>query len=199
MQASLADIARRAGVGIGTLYRHFPGRDDLLVAVAADDLDQMLEMAEQALGAADPWAALAEFCMALTEQGSRRRLIRELVIVHDTADSEFFIALDRLVLRASATGRLRTGVTTADLVLVMVAMARVVEVTAEADPGQWRRMLTLCLDGFRSDTVRTALPGPSLSLEQLAPGMQRYSQRVIQASNLRRNPPEEVPGPSPHS
>lgn len=195
LAASLAEIARRAEVGIGTLYRHFPGRDDLVQAIVADDLDHLLQLAAQALTADDPWQALSDFCMAQTEQGSRRRVIRELVILHDArpSGSEFFASLEQLVQRAHDSRQLRPDVVAQDFILILSAMARVVEVTAghagTVDP--WRRILELALDGTRANGERTELSAPPLTVPQLERGMHHLAQRNLAQSGRRPRTDQE--------
>ncbi|RIJ71002.1 TetR/AcrR family transcriptional regulator [Nakamurella silvestris] len=187
IKASLAEVARRSQLGIGTLYRHFAGRDELIAAIVADDIDQLIHLADQALLAKDPWDALAGLCFAQTEQGARRRVIRELVVMHEarptaemlTTASEFFPRLSAVVDRALAAGVLRPDATAHDFILILSGMARVVEVTSEIAPRQWRRALTLALDGMRADGGRSTLAEPSLTTPELEQGMFRTAQRNV--------------------
>ena len=196
LKASLAEVARRAEVGIGTLYRHFAGRDELVAAIVADDLTYLLSLADQALLADDPWEALVGFCLAQTEQGARRRVIRELVVLHDARPNPgampsggVFPRLELLVERARSHGDLRPDATPQDFILMLSAMARVVEVTADVAPDQWRRALTLSLDGMRADGVLSRLPEPALGTAELEKGMFNLAQQNV-AKAVRTTKPE---------
>lgn len=193
IKASLAEVARRSQLGIGTLYRHFSGRDELIEAIVADDLQQLLNLADQALLAEDPWDALVGLCFAQTEQGAGRRVIRELVVMHDARPntslvataSEFFPRLAAVVERAVSSGAVRPDVTAHDIILILSGVARVVEVTSEIAPRQWRRNLTLALDGLRADGERAALPEPPLTTSQLEQGMFHMAARNVTRSAQR--------------
>ena len=135
----LAEVAAEAGVGIGTLYRHFPDRDALLTALAVRSRDVLLEQARRAV--ADAGAAAAETVAAFLGGVAARRA--EL-LPPPADDSLIADALDPVVRRGVEQGGLRADATAADVVLAAVLLAR-------AAPGEdARRHLAIFLDGLRA-------------------------------------------------
>jgi AcrR family transcriptional regulator len=147
------DVARSAGVGVGTVYRHFPTKDALVEALVAEKLRITTENIRDALEIADPWDG---FCAALrnnaevmaTDAGLRDALIRlgPRARAPDAASAELTALADRLVERAQAAGALRDDVTSEDIGALMAGLC-----TSMAHPGlDWRRHLELLLDGLRA-------------------------------------------------
>jgi AcrR family transcriptional regulator len=174
LEAPLEEIARRAGVGIGTLYRRFPSRAELLDAVLTDTLQAHIEVAEQALAMADPWEG---FCSYLEEtcrlQANDRGLNDALGMrfprtpALEAARRRLYDLGGRLIARAQQAGRLRADLTHEDLVFVTWANARVLQgVRAAGAPDAWRRHLGFLLDGFRADRAHP-LPEPPLAPRQV--------------------------------
>jgi len=149
--ASLDDIAKAAGVGAGTLYRHFPSRDDLVLAVIDDGLLSLAERGEGLLDAADPVAALADWLDAFVAQaGLFEGLARTLVNPEagdDTTCKRSKRAGAALLDRAVTAGRLRDDVSSADLLDVAAAIAWLGD--QGRDDAQRSRLLTLVIDGMR--------------------------------------------------
>ncbi|MCX4091260.1 TetR/AcrR family transcriptional regulator [Nocardia sp. alder85J] len=155
VEASLRDVARRAGVGIGTLYRHFPDRQALLEALFADALHDLSETARHLVDDPSPGAALIAW---LTQLASGSMVYRGLptsvlAAVHDEGSAlhaacrEMTAGIDTLVRRARQSGALRGDVTTGDL----LALAAGVAVAAEYVPGQpdlIERLVRLAATGF---------------------------------------------------
>lgn len=154
LDASLDEIARRAGVGNATLYRRFPTRRDLIVEVFAGQMAQYVTLAEHALLEPDPWAAFAEYLTSVFEMQATDRGLAELVISSAFDDDERLAALraaaqrgaTNVIERAQAAGRLRADFTRRDLSLLARANAGVVQ--RSPDPQAWRRVLALLLDGL---------------------------------------------------
>ena len=151
---SLEEIARRAGVGIGTLYRHFPTRPALLEAVYRDQAEALGALAGKLLAAESPSAALAEWVKALVEfSATKRGLMRELV-----ADSPF-IPVCKTVIGESSNALLeraqRAGVARADLTgSDLSRMAHGLVMAAEFgrdDPGLLDRMVSVVLAGLLAE------------------------------------------------
>jgi AcrR family transcriptional regulator len=149
--ASLDDIAKAAGVGAGTLYRHFPSRDDLVLAVIDDGLLALADRGERSLEDADPVTALADWLDAFVAQaGLFDGLARTLVNPEagdDTTCKRSKRAGAALLDRAVAAGQLREDVSSADLLDVAAAIAWLGD--QGRDDAQRSRLLTLVLDGMR--------------------------------------------------
>jgi AcrR family transcriptional regulator len=157
---SLEEIARRAGVGIGTLYRHFPTRQALLEAVYRDQVEALGARAAGLLQADSPAAALAEWVAALVTFGKAKRSLTTALLEVLDKDSELLSssrdvlrgATDALVERAQRAGAVRADVRGADV----LRLAHGVSMAADMgqDPGQADRMLALVLDGLLSPAGR---------------------------------------------
>ncbi|KAF4406693.1 TetR family transcriptional regulator [Streptomyces sp. Ru87] len=154
--ASLEDLARRAGVGIGTLYRHFPGRHALLCAVFESEVDALLARSRELLEAEQPCAALVDWLRALIgHAGTYRGLSRALMTASRDDNSELSrcnapirAAGGALLARAQHAGSVRDDVEIGDLLQLTNAIALAVEETPD-DPGLAERLLTLTLLGLR--------------------------------------------------
>jgi len=156
--ASLEAVAREAGVGIGTLYRHFPTREDLFHAVFSRDLEAIVQLAESQELAPDPVAALrnwlhANVAMVETKRGMLGAL--SVVMTPESKDAyadnmnRIKAAADRLLERGAAAGQIREGVTADDLLQTMYALCY-----ARAPGPDWRvkvlRLLDIFLDGLKA-------------------------------------------------
>jgi AcrR family transcriptional regulator len=167
LNASLEDIARRAGVGVGTLYRRFPTREDLIGAVFAEKMASYADAVDVALADSDPWRAFRCFIetvcglqaadlgfadlLTLTVPGVRR-----LQAQRDRAHAGFL----ELIHRAKASGRLRPDFVAEDLVMLQMANAGVLSATGETAPEVSPRFVAYMLDAFAVSEQSSALPEP---------------------------------------
>jgi AcrR family transcriptional regulator len=164
LDASVADIARRAGVGKGTVFRHFATKDDLLAAIVLDRIDALRAVGDGLLEAADPGAALLEFLTAAADQRQQRDLsflqeAGELSPEVTRVRGQLFQTVHDLVGRARAQGSVRADVTGADVILLMCAPNYVTSYVPDAPPDLWRRYLAIIFDGLRAEGAHP-LPGP---------------------------------------
>lgn len=165
LDASVADIARRAGVAKGTVFRHFATKEDLIAAIVGGHISALTAVARRLLHAADPGAALLEFLtMALRERQQRNLTFLQSVSERDSAVIELrdqlYASISALVDRARAGGAVRADVTATDVILLMCAPASVVEHLPSAAPDSWRRYLAIIFDGLSPQGARP-LPCPS--------------------------------------
>ncbi|GAA3689373.1 hypothetical protein GCM10022224_063530 [Nonomuraea antimicrobica] len=157
LDAPLEEIARRAGVSIGTLYNHFPTRDTFFAAIFPDRLAALDRVIESALADADPWHGLESFLSGLFAVQARDRGLNDAVV------REYRLALDasgvcqngfeqamEIFERAKRAGRLRADFEAEDLVTLVWAVSQVIRETIDTAPDTWRRCLTLFLDGLRA-------------------------------------------------
>ena len=149
--APLEEIAERAGVGIGTLYRHFPTRQALLEAVYAQEVHAMAEAAEE-LAALPPWDALAEWFRRYVGFAGTKRALNEALLEADpdsnvlaTCRAALGSAGTALIRRAQDAGVVRADVEFADVGRMVAGIALVPTV----DDEQKQRLLELALDGLR--------------------------------------------------
>ena len=153
--ASLEDIARRAGVGIGTLYRHFPTRTDLIEAVYVEEVEALCRSADD-LSDAPPWDALVGWLHRFIGYvATKHALADELFAVADR-DSEvfkscrgaFYAAGEPLLRRAQEAGAVRPDVSIDDVVKMVGGIAKI----QGTDPETVDRILSVALDGLRYRT-----------------------------------------------
>src|SRR6266702_50844 len=173
LEAPLEEIARRAGVGIGTLYRRFPTRVDLVDAVLAGRLRAHVDAAEQALRIGDPWDGFAFYLERTCQLEASDRGVGDVMSMRfpratavETAKARLFELVRELVRRAQASGQLRADLTLEDLAFLNWSNAKIVEATGAVAPDAWRRHLAFLLDAFRADRARE-LPEPSLTPRQV--------------------------------
>ncbi|UUS32677.1 MULTISPECIES: TetR/AcrR family transcriptional regulator [Streptomyces] len=154
--AALEDIARRAGVGIGTLYRHFPNRHALMNAVFQDAVTALLARSRELAEADEPCTALVAWLRAIvTHAGEYRGLARALLAVSSDPGSALSgcsvplrEAGARLLVRAQEAGAVRRDVSIGDLMQLTNAIALAAE-QAPTDPDLADRLLTLTLRGLK--------------------------------------------------
>ncbi|MGC7096418.1 TetR/AcrR family transcriptional regulator [Amycolatopsis lurida] len=152
MDAEIRDIAKAAGVGVGTVYRHFPTKDDLVGAVLAKDLGEWPGIVERALAAESAWAGLTGFLEQTLASMARHKAVldgltsAEASASADACRAHLADALEPIIRRAHAEGSLRAEVTGADLGLQILALGRIVQL----EPSGWRRQLGFVLDGLRA-------------------------------------------------
>jgi AcrR family transcriptional regulator len=154
-QASLEDIARRAGVGIGTLYRNFPTRQALIEAVYIGEVEEMARTAE-GLASLEPWDALVAWLREYVRFAATKRALTQAMLATVDPDAQVFAACraqitgagDALVRRAQEAGVVRSDATFSDIGRMMAGIAAI----PAADPGQIDRILDVALDGLRYGT-----------------------------------------------
>ncbi len=151
--APLEEVAERAGVGIGTLYRHFPTRQALLEAVYVDEVEAMARAATE-LEELPPWDALSQWLHQYVGFAATKRALNEALMETDpnsdvllTCRTAIAGAGTTLVERAQHAGVVRNDTTFLDIVRMVGAIAMV----PTEDPEQKNRLLELALDGLRYD------------------------------------------------
>ena len=154
---SLEEIARRAGVGIGTLYRHFPGRTALLEAVYTDQVAALCQRAGELAGSQSPGAALAAWMREMVEFGATKQNLTSALAADYDKDAPVFsacrddllAAATDLLTRAQQAGAVRPDVQPLDLLRLSHGVAAA---TARGDDAeQAERLLSLMLNGVFTD------------------------------------------------
>jgi AcrR family transcriptional regulator len=154
VSASLDDVARAAGVGPGTLYRHFPTRDQLVLAVIDDGLRGLHALGESLLDDPDPVAALQRWLAAYVDQGGMYEGMARTLVKPGGPEGKDACAMSRaagaaLIARAAAGGLIRASTNIEDVLDLAAAIAWVGE-QPERDPGQPARLLQILVDGLRT-------------------------------------------------
>ncbi len=153
-EAPLEEIARRAGVGIGTLYRHFPTRQALLVAVYQESIEAICAEGEQLLAAPDPGDALNAWLRAILTYNISQRGLKEALMSEESADlvSACKVRMREvgadLLARAQQAGAVRSDMEIGDLLRLVHSIALASEQTAGGTE-RAERLLSLMLDGLR--------------------------------------------------
>jgi AcrR family transcriptional regulator len=167
LAASLDQIAKRAGVGRGTVYRHFPTRDDLITAVFVERMAENVATAERALQLEDPWEGFAQYiretCRA---QATDRGMADLMAIGHPGKElralrTRAFNGFAMLVDRAKGSGALRADFSPQDLILLMLAIGGITRHTGPTAPAATDRFIALALDGLRAEAATPAPPAIS--------------------------------------
>ncbi len=181
VDASLEQIARDVGLAIGTLYRHFPTRIDLLLAVFEPKVQKFVETAEHALAMDDAWEGFCVFLEALFGMQAGDRGFNDLVSMRFPASERteamhdrLYHLLEKILHRAQEHGVVRPDITVADIITLVWANGRIIEATSHTAPQAWRRHLHLMIDAFRAEN-RHDLPEPPLTGEQLYAAMVHLS------------------------
>jgi AcrR family transcriptional regulator len=181
VDASLERIARDAGVAIGTLYRHFPTRLDLLLAALEPRLQEFTSGSEQALEIDDPWEGFVSYLENLFrvqagDRGFNDFLSRrfpgnaETERIHD----EMCRQIDAVLTRAQEAGEARLDITLADIVNLIWSHGRMIDATRTTAPNAWRRQLYLMLDAYRAQRAHP-IPEPPMTDTQLYDAMVHLS------------------------
>ncbi|SDD61116.1 TetR/AcrR family transcriptional regulator [Actinokineospora iranica] len=165
LSVTLDDVARSAGVGVGTVYRRFPNKEALVIAVFDHVLDEITTLLDKTAADEDAWRGLTGLITAIAERQAADRGLFDLCTNADFGQADriaehFIPAADSLVARAKAQGALRDDFAAPDIGPLLMMVAATAEMTRTLDPDLWRRYLALLLDGIRAGAT-TPLPGPT--------------------------------------
>ena len=177
LDASLDEVAKEAGLGVGTVYRRFPNRDALIDALFFDVLTSIERIVDESLAAPRAWDGLIHFMTAMLESQAQDKGLRDVMIsrhVNDCAKEDVIRdrvhpALYDLVRRAQEEGDLRADLVATDIGVLEVAALGIVEFTASAAPDVWSRYLSIIIDGLRTrpNGGNAPLHHPPLDDEQI--------------------------------
>ena len=181
MNASLERIARDADVAIGTLYRHFPTRMDLMLAALEGRLREFLDGAKKALEIDDPWEGFVSYLENLFrvqagDRGFNDFLSRRFPGSADTEriHDQMCRQIEDVLTRAQEAGAARPDITLADIVNLIWSNGRMIDATSTTAPNAWRRHLYLMLDAYRADRAHP-IPEPPMTEKQLYDAMVHLS------------------------
>jgi AcrR family transcriptional regulator len=153
IDAQIDDVAKRAKVGVGTVYRHFPTKEALLDALVRERFEEIAGYANEALQREDAWDGFCELIWRAAERNAVDRAFCEVVAGTDQSavveDTGLARSTEELMDRAKAQGRMRADATSMDVEIMMCGAGSVMRTILTA-PDVWRRYLTLMLDGLRA-------------------------------------------------
>ncbi|MEO7017204.1 MAG: TetR/AcrR family transcriptional regulator [Leifsonia sp.] len=181
VDASLERIARDADVAIGTLYRHFPTRLDLLMAAFEPRLEEFLGGAKKAMEIDDPWEGFVYYLENLFrvqagDRGFNDFLSRRFPGSSDTEriHDQMCRQIEDVLIRAQEAGEARSDITLADIVNLIWSNGRMIDATSTTAPNAWRRHLHLMLDAYRAERAHP-IPEPPMTERQLYDAMVHLS------------------------
>ena len=170
---TLDDIADRAGVGVGTVYRRYPNKDALLDELFEEGMNALAATAEELLDRSDAWEAFVEFLERLEEESAANRALEHLIMHADKrrrcervarARERLTEPIAALVERAKEQGDLRADIEASDVFVIHAMIAAVPGETEGLSPELWRRYFGLVVDGLiskRSSITETGISAPA--------------------------------------
>ncbi|MGO1510861.1 MAG: TetR/AcrR family transcriptional regulator [Actinomycetaceae bacterium] len=178
---TLNDVAHHAGVGVGTAYRRFANKEQLIDAILERQDEEMERILHAALAEPDPWAGLVAYLERSLELQTKDRGMAQIfsgrhgrAVRYDEARDRLAPLVNRVAERARDAGTLRADATGTDLILLQIALNAVAEVSTDGPRPEgrddveqiYRRYLRIALDGLRADGPVTDLPVPALTTLQ---------------------------------
>jgi AcrR family transcriptional regulator len=156
LDAQMPDIAKTANVGVGTVYRHFPTKDDLVAALVAERFERLSQKARDGLEVPDAWEGLCDFIRFSAEiQADDRGLCEVMGSRPELMDAAARAAglpelCKRLVKRAQRSGELRRDLVWEDIPMIACGLGRITQATVGPATGRWPRLVEIVLDGLRA-------------------------------------------------
>jgi AcrR family transcriptional regulator len=179
LDVTLDQVAARAGVGVGTVYRRFSNKEELIDALFEARIAGIAAFAREALEDPDPWRGFVTFMEQACRQHTADRGLQE--VVFSTAHGQDRVAhareqiaplVDRMLERAQAAGRLRADLAPTDVPMLQFMVGAAAIYAGDVGPELWRRMFTIVIDGLRARRDKpTALPIGPLSAEEFGQAM----------------------------
>lgn len=181
LEATLNDVARHANVGVGTVYRRFATKEELIEAIFVDGMQQLTALAETALQHHDSWQGFAWYVECMCEITATDRGLREIAFSKayggdrvKACQEQLVPALTKLVERAQGDGYLRPEVSSTDMPLLGLLSGTVSEFAGNVDPDLWRRYVALLLEGMRYHADQSPVPVAALDSDALDTAMQSW-------------------------
>jgi AcrR family transcriptional regulator len=165
LECQMEDIARTAGVGVGTVYRHFPTKGDLIAALVADRFQRLAERAKEALAEEDSWKAFCDLMRYSAEVQVRDRALSEIISSqpqlgqHEAVASGLVDTTTELIARAQDAGEMRKDAVIEDVPTLICGLGAVTAGAGNMPELNWDRYVEIMLDGLRAPGVNT-LPPP---------------------------------------
>ena len=156
LEAQMPDVAKVARVGVGTVYRHFPTKEDLIAVLVGQRFERLAEKAREGLEAEDAWQGICEFIRFSAEiQADDRGLCEVMGSRPDLMEAAALeVGLpelcDRLVKRAQRSGDLRRDLAWEDVPMIACGLGRITQADVGPAKGRWPRLVEIILDGLRA-------------------------------------------------
>jgi AcrR family transcriptional regulator len=165
LDTQVPDVAKAANVGVGTIYRHFPTKDELIAALVTDRFERLAEKARESLDSVDAWQGFADFIrFAAQIQADDRALCEVMGSRPELMDAAAWATglpqlAEQLVERAQRSGQLRADLEWEDVPMIACGLGTATQSSPEASRGRWPRLVEIILDGLRAPGSE-ALPRP---------------------------------------
>lgn len=185
LQASLDDVARQAGVGVGTVYRRFPDKESLAEALFEERIGALVGLAEKGLAHPDSWDGVVTFLREAGALLAADRGLREILMFAsygkdrvDRGKARMQPVITALVGRAQRDGKVRADLAPTDFPFIELMLSSAAQYASDVKPEIWLRYLTLIIDGMRParDGV-TPFPVPALEPDEMLKVMRGMPQR----------------------
>jgi AcrR family transcriptional regulator len=156
LDAQMPEVARTAKVGVGTVYRHFPTKDDLITALAAEWFEGLAAKVQEGLEVHDAWEGVSEFIRFSAQIQADDRGLCEVMgsrpEMMDAAAREAGLPelCDRLVKRAQRSGQLRRDLAWEDIPMIACGLGGIAQAAVGPGAGRWPRLVEIILDGLRA-------------------------------------------------
>ena len=172
---TLNDVAHYAGIGVGTVYRRFRDKPQLIEELFEQQLGELVGLMEEAAKDPDPWRGLTGFLRRNLELQSRDRAFREIIVGSPEAAqrinqirSRMFPLGAQLMQRAKDAGALRADFDASDIPMMFLMLTTILDAAREVEPDLWRRYLEIFIQGLRAEPAPPeALSTPSLAGDQV--------------------------------
>lgn len=167
LDAQMPDVAKAAGVGVGTVYRHFPTKEALIAALVADRFARLADKAREGISADNAWEGLCEFIrFAAQIQADDRGLCEVMGSRSDLMEaSAIEVGLpelcEQLIERAQRSGGLRKDLRWEDIPMIACGLGRITQAPVGPAAGRWPRLVEIIIDGLRAPGSST-LPKPTV-------------------------------------
>jgi AcrR family transcriptional regulator len=169
LECQMEDIARTAGVGVGTVYRHFPTKADLIAALVADRFERLAARAREALAEEDPWQAFCDLMRYSAELQVSDRALSEIISSqpqlgqHEAVASGLVDTTTELITNAQRAGDMRKDAVIEDVPTLICGLGAVTAGAGNMPELNWERYVEIMLDGLRAPGVNK-LPAPRVRI-----------------------------------
>jgi len=160
LDAQMPDVAKAANVGVGTVYRHFATKDDLIAALVAERFERLSQKARDALDRDDAWEGFSDFIRFAAQIQADDRALCEVMgsrpgVMDAAARAAGLPELaDRIVKRAQRSGELRRDLAWEDIPLIVCGLGTTIHASVGPATGRWPRLVEIILDGLRAPGSR---------------------------------------------
>ncbi len=186
LDATLDEVAEHAGLGVGTVYRRFASKEDLVEALFAQAVTEIVNLADEAATMDDSWEGLVWFFERASEMQAEDLGLRDVVLHSGGGESRVSLARDnivpritQLVQRAQHDGHLRPDFLPTDFPIIELMISSVAAYTNTIAPGLWRRYLSLVLDGMAVDRSHRRRLGRGPTHDEIAATLHTGKRRKV--------------------